>query len=126
MIGQVLKKLDCRTFSFDLEKDRLFRRDLDATESFGDLKALLNLRHGIQDGDVLFIDEAQESRKLAEYIKSFKEDWPDLRVVLTGSSMNRLFDSGIRVPVGRTRSFCLYGFSFTEFVECVHGEDGVR
>lgn len=126
LVGRVLKELDCQTFSFDLEKDRLFRRDLDATESFGDFKALLNLRHGIQDGDVLFIDEAQESRKLAEYIKSFKEDWPELRVVLTGSSMNRLFDSGIRVPVGRTRSFCLYGFSFTEFVECVHGEDAAR
>ena len=126
LINQILSGMDCRTVSFDLEKNRVFRRDLDATESFSDFKSLLNLRHGVQDGNLLFIDEAQESRKLAGYIKSFKEDWPALRVVLTGSSMNRLFNADIRLPVGRTRSFCLFGFSFSEFVECIHGEDAAQ
>ncbi len=123
LINRILSEIDCRTVSFDLEKDRGFRRALDTTESFDDFKALLKLKHGVRDGDLLFIDEAQESRKLAGYIKSFKEDWPELRVVLTGSSMNRLFDADTRLPVGRTRSFCLFGFSFSEFVECIHGEE---
>ncbi len=126
LISQILPELDCRTFSFDLEKDRLFRRDLDETESFDDFKALLTMRHGIKDGDLLFIDEAQESRHLARYVKSFKEDWPELRVVLTGSSMNRLFDADTRLPVGRTRSFCLFGFSFSEFAECIQGEESAN
>jgi len=121
LINQILSEVEERSVRFDLEKDRLFRRDLDATQSFADFRALLTLRHGVQNGDILFIDEAQESRKLAGYIKSFKEDWPELRVVLTGSSMNRLFDDTVRIPVGRTRSFCLFGFSFSEFVECTQG-----
>jgi len=126
LINRILSGMDCRTVSFDLEKNRIFRRDLDATESFSDFKALLNLRHGVRDGSLLFIDEAQESRKLAGYIKSFKEDWPELRVVLTGSSMNRLFNADTRLPVGRTRSFCLFGFSFSEFVECIRGEEAAQ
>lgn len=123
LINQILSEVETRSVGFDLEKNRLFRDALDATTSFDDFKALLTLRHGVQNGDILFIDEAQESRRLAGYIKSFKEDWPELRVVLTGSSMNRLFDDKVRIPVGRTRSFCLFGFSFSEFVECVQGAE---
>ena len=126
LIEQILAEMECRTFSFDLEKDRLFRRDLDETVSFEDFRTLLKIRHGIQNGDLLFIDEAQESQKLARYIKSFKEDWPELRVILTGSSMNRLFDADTRIPVGRIRSFCLFGFSFSEFVECIHSRDAAE
>lgn len=126
LMNRIISDMDCRTISFDLEKNRSFRRDLDATESFDDLKALLSLRHGVKDGDLLFIDEAQESRKLAGYVKSFKEDWPELKVVLTGSSMNRLFKADTRLPVGRTRSFCLFGFSFSEFVECIHSEEAAQ
>ncbi|MEI8207379.1 MAG: ATP-binding protein [Kiritimatiellales bacterium] len=123
LVNCALKNLNIPSFSFDLEKDRLFRRELDETKSFSDFRSLLKMRYGITNGSVLFIDESQESRTLARYIKSFKEDWPELKVLLTGSSMNRLFDEEIRLPVGRTRSLCLFGFSFSEFVQCVHGED---
>jgi predicted AAA+ superfamily ATPase len=123
LINQILSDQKERSFCVDLEKDRVFRSELDATTSFDDFRALLKIRHGVHDGDILFLDEAQESQRLAGYIKSFKEDWPELRVVLTGSSMNRLFDDKVRVPVGRTRSFCLFGFSFSEFVECIQGAD---
>lgn len=123
LVGQALKAVGLPSYSFDLEKDLVFRRQLDETVEFPDFRALLENRYGVADGGVLFIDEAQESRKLAHYVKSFKEDWPELKVVLTGSSMNRLFGSDIRIPVGRTHSLCLYGFSFSEFVQYVHGED---
>lgn len=123
LVNQILSELEERSVGFDLEKNRLFRNELDETRSFEDFRALLTIRYGVKDGDILFVDEAQESRKLAGYIKSFKEDWPELRVILTGSSMNRLFDNGVRIPVGRTRSFCLFGFSFSEFAECVQGAD---
>lgn len=123
LVNCALKSLNMPFFSFDLEKNRLFRHELDETTSFSDFRALLQLRYGVTNGSVLFIDESQESRTLARYIKSFKEDWPELKVLLTGSSMNRLFDETTRIPVGRTRSLCLFGFSFSEFVQCVHGED---
>ncbi len=56
-------------------------------------------------------------------MKSFKEDWPEVQVVLSGSSMNRFFSKDMRIPVGRYRSICLYGFSFSEFIQYVHGQE---
>ncbi|NQV34642.1 MAG: AAA family ATPase, partial [Phycisphaeraceae bacterium] len=121
LVKDILKTFSTPVFFFDLEKDRSFSRKLDATEDFSDFKALLQDQFGVQEEGLLVIDEAQESRRLAGYVKSFKEDWPQLKVLLTGSSMNRFFGPDIRIPVGRTQSLCLFGFSFTEFVEMVKG-----
>ena len=123
LVRSALERIDRPSICFDLEKDRKFRHQLGETEDFQDFRAWLEHRHKVGTGSILFIDEAQESPKLAGYIKSFKEDWPEVKVILTGSSMNRLFENGPRYPVGRTRSLCLYGFSFGEFVQCVHNEE---
>jgi predicted AAA+ superfamily ATPase len=60
---------------------------------------------------------------LASYVKSFKEDWTDIRVILTGSSMNRFFSKDIRIPVGRTRSLCVYSFNYSEFLRFTGDEE---
>lgn len=119
MVSQVLRSLKKSYVSIDLEKNRKIARMIDRTEDFNDFRMLMRDQCDLQDNSVLFLDEAQECQILASYIKSFKEDWPDVRVILTGSSMNRLFSSKTRIPVGRTKSLCIYPFSFSEFLRCM-------
>ena len=122
-LNQVLQQEAQQLFAYDLEKDEKLRRKIEHTEDFFDFKDLMTDQYGVLSGSVLFFDEAQESKRLAHYVKSFKEDWPEIQVVLSGSSMNRFFSKDMRIPVGRYRSICLYGFSFSEFIQYVHGHE---
>ena len=79
LVHDVLEKLPFTCHVFDLEKDVRVRRNIDKTVDFNDFKALFSNRYGIKTGDILVIDEAQESPILANYIKCFKEDWPEKR-----------------------------------------------
>jgi len=123
LVNRVLKSQPLPFFSFDLEKDKKLRRQIDQTGDFNDFKTLMVDRYGIKNRCVLFFDEAQESPQLAQYVKSFKEDWPGVRVVLTGSSMRRFFSNDTRIPVGRTRSITVFTFSFSEFIEYIKGDE---
>ena len=124
LVKQVLSQLGAATIAIDLEKDRKIARLIDQTTDFDDFRALIQDQCGLREnGSILFIDEAQESPVLARYIKSFKEDWPGVRVILTGSSMHRLFVPDVRIPVGRTRSLCVFPFSFPEFLRCLGDAD---
>lgn len=120
LVNHVLADSDRDVVAIDLEKDRRTARLIDKTVDFQDFRALMTDRFNLrEDGGILFIDEAQECPRLAEYVKSFKEDWHGVRVILTGSSMHRLFGPDIRIPVGRTRSLCVFPFSFTEYLRCL-------
>lgn len=120
LVNQVLAEMDCPRVAVDLEKNRKIARLIDKTQDFEDFRLLLRDQCGLlENGSILFIDEAQECPVLARYVKSFKEDWPGVRVVLTGSSMHRLFGKDVRIPVGRTRSLCVLPFSFPEFLRCL-------
>ena len=123
LVKDVLKKIDRPNLSFDLEKDKKFCRQISRTEDFEDFAALLKDSYNLKDGSILFIDEAQESQKLSEYVKSFREDWENIKVILTGSSMNRFFSKSIRIPVGRIKSLCVFGFNFAEFIKYVKGNE---
>ena len=123
MVNHILNSQSKPFFTFDLEKNKKLRRQIDDTQDFTDFKSLMYDSYHIENRSILFIDEAQESIKLAEYVKSFKEDWPEVRVILTGSSMNRLFSGDTRIPVGRTRSITVFPFSFSEFVQYVNGDE---
>ena len=123
LVNDVLAATDLPSISFDLEKDIRFRRDIDKTVDFNDFLALLQDKYQAGKAKILFIDEAQESKQLASYVKSFKENWPEMKVVLTGSSMNRFFSKDVRIPVGRTKSLCVFSFNFSEFIQYIHGSD---
>lgn len=116
LVNSVLEDSHTPYLKFDLEKDSRIRRQIDMTEDFEDFKALMIDQYHLKNNSILFIDEAQESVNLAAYVKSMKEDWPEVKVILTGSSMNRFFTDGMRIPVGRTESLCVYGFNFAEFL----------
>lgn len=122
LVNDVLEGIGKQYSAFDLEKQSKLRHDISKTEDFYDFKALMTDRYDLAPNSILFIDEAQESPKLAEYIKSFKEDWSDIKVILTGSSMNRIYSDKVRIPVGRTKSICVFGFSFSEFIRYVKGD----
>ena len=117
LVNSVLEELQVPYLAFDLEKESKIRRQIEKTEDFEDFKTLMVDQYQLKDNSILFIDEAQESKKLAAYVKSMKEDWPKIKVVLTGSSMNKFFSKETRIPVGRIKSLCVYSFSFTEFLE---------
>lgn len=122
LVENVLRDIDIPSQGWDLEKNSKLRHDINRTEDFYDFQTLMLDRYDVKPGNILFFDEAQECPKLAEYVKSFKEDWPQVRVILTGSSMNRFFPKSVRIPVGRIRSLCVFGFSFTEFVRFTKGD----
>ena len=122
LVNSVLADIGGTSHSFDLEKNNKIRREINKTEDFADFQTLMLDRYEVKFGSILFFDEAQECPRLAGYVKSFKEDWPEVRVILTGSSMNRFFPKSVRIPVGRTRSLCVFGFSFTEFVRFIKGD----
>jgi len=123
LVNDVLQSLKHSCHSFDFEKHARVRRQIDRTTDFHDFQTLFIDQYGVKKGDILFFDEAQECASLANYIKSFKEDWPEVKVILTGSSMNRLFSKGKRIPVGRMRSLCVFPFSFIEFLKHLRGND---
>lgn len=101
----------------NLETDLLTLKEIDGTNSFRDLEVILEHRFGVKDekNKILFIDEAQESIKLGNYVRSFKEQWKDTKVILTGSSMTRLFKE--RIPVGRYSTILITPLNFYEFLE---------
>ena len=68
----------------NLETDRIARAEIDHTKSFREFTLLLKTRYNFSPGDILFIDEAQESERLGHYVREMKEVWKKSKVILTG------------------------------------------
>lgn len=114
----VLKKSGRPFYSIDLEDDTLFRQRIDNCQQFTDFEELLADELGFHSGDgsILFIDEAQESRQLGRFVRYMKERWRGVQVLLTGSSLTRLFRDETRYPVGRVTRLHMAPFDFSEFL----------
>jgi len=113
-----------KVISFNLEKDLVLKMQIDGTATFDDFNNLLCTKCGLRDeaDQILFIDEAQESEKLGSYVRFMKEEWKHIKVILTGSSMSKLFKKDERVPVGRVKYLVLRPFSFREFLRIAERE----
>ncbi len=101
----------------NLERDALARSQIDACRQFSDFAEFMADRYGF-DGrtdTVLFIDEAQESQRLGGFVRFMKEEWDRATVILSGSTLHRIFRGDTRYPVGRVRRLVLFPFSFSEF-----------
>jgi uncharacterized protein len=107
-----------RTVSVNLEEKPDIKLLFDSCQSFADFEMLLKTKLGFSPGgeSVLFIDEAQESKSLGGFVRFMKEKWSHTKCILTGSSMSRLFDKDVRIPVGRTQDIVVRPFSFREFL----------
>jgi predicted AAA+ superfamily ATPase len=125
LVRQALEKCKRKYFAFNLEKETLLRSVIDDCEEFNEFNQVLKDRVGFDgdSGDILFIDEAQESRKLGRFVRFMKEEWQNSTVILTGSTLSRLFRDDIRYPVGRVQKITLWPFSFSEFLRALGKKD---
>ena len=125
LIEALRPKLGRDLLYLNLEEDRQAVDDLGRCTGFADFETYLAITHQFRgDGQrVLCIDEAQESATLGGFVRFMKEKWRHTPVILTGSSMARIFGPGTRFPVGRITRFLLQPFSFREFLRCGGIED---
>jgi len=117
-----------KSFAVDLERESLIRSLIDGCSEFKEFQDLLHDRMGFdsQADHILFIDEAQESRKLGQFVRFMKEEWPRATVILSGSTLARLFRDDSRYPVGRVQRLVLGPFTFSEFLVATGNEHLAR
>ena len=125
LIESIRPKLDREILYLNLEEDSRAVYDLNSCEDFADFETYLATVYQFKgDGQrVLCIDEAQESSVLGGFVRFMKEKWQHTPVILTGSSMTRIFGPETRFPVGRVTRFLLQPFSFREFLRCGKEEE---
>ena len=118
LVEHALRKSSKKQFSLNLERENRLRSLIDDCREFKEFDQLLRDRIGFDASadHVLFFDEAQESRKLGQFVRFMKEDWPRATVILSGSTLSRLFRKGTRYPVGRVRRILLGPLCFSEFL----------
>ena len=118
LVMHALAQIKRRSLCLNLERDTLFRAEVDACSEFREFEGLLGDRYGFDAGSdtILFFDEAQESKRLGGFVRFMKEDWERATVILSGSTLRRLFRSDTRYPVGRVQRLMVTPFSFTEFL----------
>ena len=131
LVQRVLQESARPVTQINLERDALARSAFDDCREFAEFTDLLRDRFDFTGdaGQILFIDEAQESRMLGSFVRFMKEEWRSATVILSGSTLTRLFRPHARYPVGRMRRFILGPFSFSEFLRAVsqpHLADQVR
>jgi predicted AAA+ superfamily ATPase len=71
-------------------------------------------------GRVLYLDEVHKYRGWSREIKNIYDSFPDLKVVITGSSMLDIFSADSDLS-RRAIKYTLAGMSFREFLEYEHG-----
>ena len=125
LVESIRPKLDREILYLNLEENNRVVHDLNSCEDFADFETYLATMHQFKgDGQrVLCIDEAQESSALGGFVRFMKEKWQHTPVILTGSSMTRIFGPETRFPVGRVTRFLLQPFSFREFLRCGKEEE---
>lgn len=102
-------------------------RLIDETETFEDFEKLLlrELNFRPSQGMILVFDEAQEAKRLARWIRFFKEKWVDQKVIILGSILSNLFEDGVAYPVGRVEEIVLRPFNIKEYMTAT-GKVGLR
>ncbi len=71
-------------------------------------------------GKALFLDEVHKYKGWSREIKNIYDSFPDLKVVITGSSMLNIFSADSDLS-RRAIKYTLAGMSFREFIEYEHG-----
>lgn len=119
LVQNALQKTPIPTYAVNLERDSLLQSEIDESKDFSEFQELLQDRLGFEGGsrNIIFFDEAQESRKLGRYVRFMKEEWEKTTTILSGSTLRRLFRPDTRYPVGRVRKLVLWPFAFSEYLK---------
>lgn len=107
------------------EEPDLARR-IDQTKNFNEFERLLLTQKNFlpSQDTVLVIDEAQEAKKIGQWIRFFKEKWHKQKVILLGSILSNLFLENKSYPVGRVVELVLRPYDFYEYLLATH-RDGL-
>ncbi|GEM_PF-585842 len=118
LVHQVLKETSLPYQEVNLEENKSLSQKIDLCGGFSEFTELLEVELQFSPGkaSLLFIDEAQESRQLGSFVRFMKEKWENTLVILSGSSMSRIFHDDVRYPVGRVTPLLVQPFSFEEFL----------
>lgn len=121
LVEHLLSSVRCPSTQLNLEVDARLRSQIDACQEFGEFQDLLEDRLGFdpRQRSVLYIDEAQESLILGQFVRSMKERWPKTTTILTGSTLSRLFRKNTRFPVGRVTRLIVRPFTFVEYLRAM-------
>ncbi|OGQ44724.1 MAG: hypothetical protein A3H42_01155 [Deltaproteobacteria bacterium RIFCSPLOWO2_02_FULL_46_8] len=124
LVEQITKEFNAVTIN--LYERPTLARSIDAVESFDALERLFKreLNFEPSQGVLLVIDEAQEARRLGQWIRFFKEKWRRQKVIVLGSILTNLFGEGVSYPVGRVEELVLRPFTFKEFL-LADGREGL-
>lgn len=108
----------------NLERNTRLRSLIDSCQDFKEFEEVLADRLRFVPGpeSLLFLDESQESQQLGKFVRFMKEEWRNTTVILSGSTLSRLFRDDTRFPVGRVQQLRVAPFSFSEFLVAV-GEE---
>ena len=103
-----------RIFYFDLEKEEL----LEIFQSYRTLIDWLKLQGAnLQKKNYLFIDEFHYIPNPTKIFKIIHDDFPNLKVIATGSSSLEISFKIKEALTGRKRIFKIYPLTFAEFLE---------
>ena len=70
------------------------------------------------DKTLIFIDEIQNSPSLIKLLRFFKEEWPKIHVIATGSLLEVIIKKeGFSMPVGRVEYLYLHPLGFFEYLD---------
>jgi predicted AAA+ superfamily ATPase len=124
LVDHVIAACGKKPSSVNLERDARLRSLIDGCRDFAEFEQVLadRLRFRPSPETLLFIDESQESRQLGRFVRFMKEEWLDATVILSGSTLSRLFRDDVRYPVGRVQRLVVSPFCFSEYLVAV-GED---
>ncbi|MBD3343814.1 MAG: AAA family ATPase [Chitinivibrionales bacterium] len=124
LVEYCLKKVKVPEISLNLDFHKRIRNKIDLCSEFGDFELILMDEIGFdpEKESILFIDEAQESEKLGSFVRFMKEKWDHTIVILSGSTLVRLFRKDQRFPVGRISCLLVTPFNFDEFLSAINKE----
>ena len=109
LINKVIEKVSLRVLKINAEELKYA-----SLFSSRDLEKMATL---VANYDVLFIDEAQTIENIGINIKILHDALPKLKIILSGSSSFDLSNK-IKEPLtGRTKTYMLFPFSFSELEE---------
>ena len=104
---------------FNLEKneDALLFKDI---TNIGRLVQLLFISRGFElkskNSTLIFVDEVQEKPEIIEALRYFKEDFPYLHIIITGSLLEFGLSKISKIPVGRVEFMELHPLNFKEYL----------
>ena len=115
MLEKLLEPLP-NVLSINLQEQESFIEKIDRTKDFKEFEQLLKFELEFNPkNSVLYIDEAQNSKRLGSYVRFIKEKWTNCTAILSGSMMSDLFKD--KYPVGRVQELVLRPFTFEEFLD---------